>query len=125
MAGRSGGLYEGTPAPNVDPKVPDADASWRCREGRHELGGAQAQLLRDDRRVGLDVDREVLDAHDATGTGRGWDALGDDRLERGHRPRESQLILQTKSTSGVRDQIADAPHRAAARRITGHAGLAV
>src|SRR5687768_10761318 len=104
MAGRFAGLYAGTSAPNVDPKVPDTDTPGSDREGGQQLPRPQAELLRDDGSVGLHVDRESLEPDDATATGSGRHALGDDRLERGDRAGQSQLVLQPEGTCRIRDQ---------------------
>ena len=61
MAGRSGALYAGTSAANVHSKVPDTDAPGGGREGGQELTGAEPELLRDDRRVGLDDEVEPVE----------------------------------------------------------------
>jgi len=55
----------------VDAQIGRPDATGRGREGGQELGAAKAQLLGDDRRVGLDVEREPFEPDDPAGAGRG------------------------------------------------------
>ena len=75
------GLYAGTPAPDVDPKLASADPARRRRKCGQELAGPKPQLLGDDRRVGLDIEREALQPDHATRPRGGRDAFGDERLE--------------------------------------------
>ena len=70
MAGRCRGLYAATCGPDVDPELACAHAARGGREGGEELRSAQAQLLGDDRRVGLDDQAEALDADDPAGARR-------------------------------------------------------
>ena len=81
-----------------------------------QLRGPHPQLLRHDRGVGLDVDREALEADHAAGPRRGRDTLLDDRLERGDRPCQAELVLETQGAGGIGD---------AARRSGASAGAAV
>ena len=62
-------------------------------------------------RVGLDVQGEALQARHPTGAGDRRHPLGDDRLERRHRLRAPQLLVQAEGARRVRDQVAEADHR--------------
>ena len=86
----------------------------RRRERGEQLGRAQAQLLGDDRRVGLDDEVEALEPEDPAGAGRGRHALGDERLEGRHRPRQAQLVLEAEAAGRVGQQVAEPDHRPAA-----------
>src|SRR4029077_19262295 len=70
-----GRLYAGTPTPDVDPELASADPARRRRERGEELAGPKPQLLGDDRRVGLDVEREALQSDHAARPGRGRKAV--------------------------------------------------
>ena len=72
---------------------------------------AQPELLGDDRRVGLDVDGEALQADDPAGTRGGRHPLGNERLERGDRPGQAQLVLEAQRPGRIRDEVADPAHR--------------
>ena len=76
-----GGLYAGTPTPDVDPELSGPDPARRRRERGQELAGPKPQLLGDDRRVGLDVEGEAFQPDHATRPGGGGDTFGDERLE--------------------------------------------
>jgi len=66
----------------VDPQFTCPDPARSGREGSQQLRPAEAQLLRDDRGIGFDVERESLETDDAAGAGGRRDALGDERFER-------------------------------------------
>ena len=70
-----------TRAPRRRPARPRTRSSSSAR--------AEPELLGDDRRVGLDVEREPLEPDDPASAGRGRDPLSDDRLERRDRSRQS------------------------------------
>ena len=53
---------------------------------------------------------------DPAGAGGRRDALGDERLERGDRPRQAQLVLEAERPGGIRDEVAEPDHRPAPRR---------
>ena len=72
MAGRFEGLYAGTFAPDVHAKLPDADPAGRGGERRQQLARPQAELLRDDRDIRLDVDRDYTTAYELSFDSRGW-----------------------------------------------------
>ena len=72
MAGRSEGLYAGTCAANVDPKVPDPHASRRGREGGQQLARAQSELLGDDRGVRFHIDARKTREWGTAGRAGGW-----------------------------------------------------
>ena len=82
--------------------------------GSGAAGLSAAELLGDDRGIGLDVDRESLEADDPARARGGRHALGHERLERGHRLRQAQLVVETERPRGIGHQVADADHRVAA-----------
>ncbi len=80
----------------------------------------EPQLLGDDRSIRLDQEGPTLDAKGATGAvGRGGE-LRNDLIERGDRPAAPKLLAEAEPGRGLRDEIADPCHRAAAGPV-GHA----
>src|SRR6476620_2928892 len=114
MAGRWRASYNVPPTSDVDAQGADPDTARGRREGRQQLARAQAELLGADRGVRLDIDREALDPDDAAGAGGRRDALVYERFERRDGARQAQLVLEPELAGGVRDQVAEAGHRAPA-----------
>ena len=86
MACKCGGLYAAPSRPDVQSKLPNADATGSGREGLEELRATQPELLRDDGSVSLHDQTESLDADDATCAGGGRHSFGDECLECRDRP---------------------------------------
>ena len=80
------GLYAGTRSTDMDAKLAGADPARSRSERCQELGSAQSQLLGDDRRISLDIQRESLETDDSTGACGRRHALRNERLERRDRP---------------------------------------
>src|SRR6185503_10851250 len=89
-------------------------AGGRGREGGQELRRAEAQLLGDDRGVGLDDDPGAVDPDDPARPGDARHPLGDELVEGRHRPREAELVLQPETARRIRQEVPDPNHRATA-----------
>jgi len=74
----------------------------------------EPDLLGDDRRVGLDDEHRPLDPERPAGAVGGGRALGDDSVEGRHRPGAAEFIGEPEPRRGIRDEVADPGHRAAA-----------
>src|SRR5690348_3700104 len=98
-----------------DPDLPNAGPGRRRGEGTLELGAVEVKLLGDDRGVRLDDDDRGLHPGDAARPDDARDELGDQPVERGHRPRPTQLLVESELASSLRDQVADPDHRPASR----------
>ena len=60
------------------------------------------------------IDGEAVDPDHAAGARGGRDTLGDELFERGHGPREAQLVLEAETARRVGQEVAEADHRPAA-----------
>ena len=94
----------------------DPQLAWReaARGGRKAASSsrrAEAQLLGDDRSVGLDEQRPRSTRDEAAAPGRGRHALGDERIPGRHRPGQAELVLEAEPAGRLGDQVADPLHR--------------
>ena len=117
-AGRSADYTRRPCGPDVDPNGPGRRRARRRRrrtprEARSSGAGAPGRRsARRPRRRAV----EPVEADHAAGSGRGRNALGDDRLERRHRPRQAELVLEAETAGRVGQQVADPGHRPAPGR---------
>src|SRR4051812_41477627 len=113
-----GGSAPETASADHDAERVDPRPGRRRRERLLELRAAEAQLLGDDRRVGLDDERRTVEPGDPAGARGARNALRDEPVERRHDPGEAELVLQAEAAGCVWEEVADPRHRPTA---AGHA----